>query len=143
MVSKNGIIIMTLISALLFCLIPVVVSLSPLADLGPNANQFGSIGMWAAIACFAVLYAAPLFIYMLGVDGMRYVMAVLCGFGLLINFISIGTMLIISFFAGIAIADLLGVFGLYIAASIVNIIWFIIAFRPPAKVKHNTYKYTQ
>ena len=73
---------MTLLSALMFCLLPVLVSLSPLAETGPNANRFNSAGMWAAVGQILVIYAVPLIMYILGVRGMKIIMAVFAESGL-------------------------------------------------------------
>lgn len=77
MSRKNRVVIMTAISAFLFCAMIAAASLSPLADTGSSANQFNSIGMWSAIGMILVFYLIPILIYMLGVDAMRYVMAAL------------------------------------------------------------------
>lgn len=45
----------------------------------PNANQFNSPEMWLTIGFILLCYILPLIIYMLGVDMIRYVMAILCG----------------------------------------------------------------
>lgn len=132
--KKNGVVIMTLISALLFCSVVVATSLSPLSDLGPNANKFGSLGMWSAIGTVLAFYILPLIVYMLGVDAMRYVMGVLCGFGLLINLSQIVVILVLGVFAENIIPSLLGVTCVCVATVIVSIIWYFVAFRSPSKL---------
>lgn len=130
--NKYGIILMTLISALLFCSFIVMTSLSPLADSSPNANKFGTQGMWGAIGMILICYMLPLIIYMIGINAMRFIMAILCGFGLLINVMAIGTILIIGIVQNI-VPDLLYVVGICTASVIANIIWFFIAFRSTKK----------
>ncbi|RAL21038.1 DUF5391 family protein [Thermoflavimicrobium daqui] len=121
--KKYGIFFMTLTSALLFCTMLVIASLSPLAELGPNANQFGSFGMWSAIGIVLLFYILPLIFYMVGINVMRYVMAFFCGLGLL---------MILTVFVVILILDIpvsLGVIVICIASSIANAAWFFVAFR--------------
>lgn len=129
--KKSGVVLMTLVSALLFCSFIVVSSLSPLADSGPTANEFNSLGMWAAIGFVLALYIIPLIIYVLGVDAMRIVMAVLCGFGLLIGVLAAVGILLFG-----AVTDtmpaLMGVISVSIAMCIANVIWFFVAFRTSA-----------
>ncbi|MEC0278336.1 DUF5391 family protein [Bacillus halotolerans] len=138
MSRKNSVAIMTAISALLFCAMIVAASLSPLAGTGGAANQFNSVGMWSAIGMIFVLYFIPLIIYMLGVDAMRYVMAVLCGFGLLIHLSSAGFILMYSFFSDHPFSDVIFVIGISLAAAAVNVIWFVAAFRSVAEKTSRT-----
>ncbi|MCP9298178.1 DUF5391 family protein [Bacillus halotolerans] len=133
MSRKNSVAIMTAISAFLFCAMIAAASLSPLAGTGGAANQFNSVGMWSAIGMIFVLYFIPLIIYMLGVDAMRYVMAVLCGFGLLIHLSSAGFILMYSFFSDHPFSDVIFVIGISLAAAAVNVIWFVAAFRSGAE----------
>ncbi|MDA7028308.1 DUF5391 family protein [Bacillus sp. CLL-7-23] len=67
-----------------------------LADSGSHANRFGTLGIWLAIAVVLVFYILPLFVYLLGVDAMKFVMAVLCGIGLLIMITIIAVIFVIS-----------------------------------------------
>ncbi|MCR6595435.1 DUF5391 domain-containing protein [Bacillus halotolerans] len=133
MSRKNSVAIMTAISAFLFCAMIAAASLSPLAGTGGAANQFNSVGMWSAIGMIFVLYFIPLIIYMLGVDAMRYVMAVLCGFGLLIHLSSAGFILMYSFFSDHPFSDVIFVIGISLAAAAINVIWFVAAFRSGAE----------
>ncbi|BDG82231.1 hypothetical protein BSF_39600 [Bacillus subtilis] len=138
MSRKNSVAIMTAISAFLFCAMIAAASLSPLAGTGGAANQFNSVGMWSAIGMIFVLYFIPLIIYMLGVDAMRYVMAVLCGFGLLIHLSSAGFILMYSFFSDHPFSDVIFVIGISLAAAAVNVIWFVAAFRSVAEKTSQT-----
>lgn len=73
--NKFEIILITLVSTVLFCLLVGISSISPLANSGPNANKFNSIGMWSSIAIISLIYILPLIIYLLGVDVMKFVIA--------------------------------------------------------------------
>jgi hypothetical protein len=128
MSKKNRIVIITLISAVLFCSLLIAFSLSPLADSGPNANKFGSLGMWFSIGIILVLYIIPLSAYIAGANSMKYIMAVFCSLGLMIGFSLLGVILFMRESEHI-IPDLLGPLSFCIAALIVNIIWLIVAFR--------------
>ena len=123
---------MTLLSAVLFCVLLITISLSPLADLGPNANQFGSSGMWISIGMVLVFYLLPLIIYWIGIDIMRFVLALFCCGGLLINSSIIVAVLVIAKFKDISAIYIASITGLCLAAIIVNILWFFIAFRSPS-----------
>ncbi|CAG9615052.1 hypothetical protein BACCIP111899_04288 [Bacillus rhizoplanae] len=81
--NKSRVIFMTLVSALLFCSLLIAGSLSPLADSGPRANKFGTMGMWTAIGMALSTYLLPLILYIAGLNIMKFVMAVFCGLGLL------------------------------------------------------------
>ncbi|MCY8543618.1 DUF5391 family protein [Bacillus haynesii] len=129
--NKVSVMIWTLISAFLFCSMIVTASLSPLAHSGPHANEFGTLGMWAAIGTVLLFYMLPLAVYMAGFDAMKFVMAVLCGIGLLIALTMIPVVMLIGAFGGYAFA-LLGVAGLCILLAIVNVIWLVVAFHRPS-----------
>lgn len=133
--KRNNVIVMTLVSAFLFCVLVVIISLSPLADLGPNANQFGSEGMWSSIGFILLCYILPLVIYILGVDMMRYIMAILCGLGVFMNLSLIVVIIMTSVFVDAIFPASFGVIGVNIAVLIVNFIWFFVAFRSPQALK--------
>ncbi|MCY8512762.1 DUF5391 family protein [Bacillus atrophaeus] len=130
--KKNGIIVMTLVSALLFCLLIVTASLSPVADTGPKANQFNTLGMWMAVGTILVFYLFPLIVYMLGVKAMKIVMAVFCAIGLLINLSVMAVMIVMGAVGDYSISSLMGVTVFCIASLIVNVVWFFSAFRSPS-----------
>ncbi|MEK4538322.1 DUF5391 family protein [Peribacillus sp. FSL K6-1552] len=130
--KRKGIIFMTMLSAVLFCVLLITISLSPLADIGANANQFGSSGMWISIGMVLVFYLLPLIIYWIGIDIMRFVLALFCGGGLLINSSIIVAVLVIAKFKDISAIYIASITGLCIVAIIVNILWFFIAFRSPS-----------
>ncbi|UZD74091.1 DUF5391 domain-containing protein [Bacillus siamensis] len=131
--KKKGTVAVTLLSALMFCLLPVIVSLSPLAETGPNANRFNSAGMWAAVGQIFVLYAVPFIMYILGVRVMKIIMAVFCGIGLIIC----AAVLLVALLTAISLGQELSLYyGLFVwssAAFIVNVIWYIAAFRSSPK----------
>ncbi|WP_101287695.1 DUF5391 family protein [Bacillus sp. SJ-10] len=130
--EKNTVAV-TLLSALLFCLLPVLVSLSPLAETGPNANRFNSAGMWAAVGQILVIYAVPLIMYILGIRVMKIIMAVFCGIG----FIICAAVLLVTLLTAISLGQELSLYyGLLVwsgAAFIVNVVWYIAAFRSSPK----------
>lgn len=131
--KKKGTVAVTLLSALLFCLLPVLVSLSPLAETGPNANRFNSAGMWAAVGQIFVIYAVPLILYILGIRVMKIIMAVFCGIGLIIC----AAVLLVTLLTAISLGQELSLYyGLFVwsgAAFIVNVVWYIAAFRSSPK----------
>ncbi|MEW7871148.1 DUF5391 family protein [Bacillus velezensis] len=131
--KKKGAVAVTLLSALMFCLLPVLVSLSPLAETGPNANRFNSAGMWAAVGQILFIYAVPLIMYILGVRGMKIIMAVFCGIGLIIC----AAVLLVALLTAISLGQELSLYyGLFVwsgAAFIVNVVWYIAAFRSSPK----------
>ncbi|MBL3615568.1 DUF5391 family protein, partial [Bacillus sp. RHFS18] len=131
--KKKGAVAVTLLSALLFCLLPVLVSLSPLAETGPNANRFNSAGMWAAVGQIFVIYAVPLILYILGIRVMKIIMAVFCGIGLIIC----AAVLLVALLTAISLGQELSLYyGLFVwsgAAFIVNVVWYIAAFRSSPK----------
>ncbi|MCI4129323.1 DUF5391 family protein [Bacillus haynesii] len=131
MKTKVIVMIWSLISAFLFCSMIVTASLSPLAHSGPHANEFGTLGMWAAIGIVLLFYMLPLAVFMAGFDAMKFVMAVLCGIGLIIALTMIPIVMLIGAIGGYASA-LWGVAGLCILLAIVNVIWLIVAFRRPS-----------
>ncbi|MGE7924221.1 DUF5391 family protein [Viridibacillus arvi] len=129
MVNRKGIIVMTLISAILFCSLLVVSSLTPISDLGPNANKFGSVGMWLGMMMILFCYLLPIILFVAGINAMKFIMALLCGFGILIFTATMGTVLVLGFVQNI-VPEIFVVVAICLAAIIVNISWFFVAFRP-------------
>ncbi|UOQ47238.1 DUF5391 domain-containing protein [Gracilibacillus caseinilyticus] len=126
---KKRVVITTLLSAILFCSMMTLSSASPLADSGPNTNTFNSIGMWLAIIMILMFYIIPLILYMTGMDTMKYVLAVFCGIGLLINLALIPINLLIGEVSGQNAPITMAVIAICAATCVVNIIWYVIAFR--------------
>ncbi|PEY31544.1 hypothetical protein CN354_23355 [Bacillus cereus] len=127
--KKSSIVFVTLVSALLFCSVLVVPSLSPLADLGPNANKFNSLGMWKSIGTILLFYIVPLLLYIAGVKAMRFIMAILCGMGIFVNFVILAVVLIIMLASDYKASSFLGVIIVCTGVIITNVIWFFVAFR--------------
>ncbi|MBK3494730.1 DUF5391 family protein [Viridibacillus sp. YIM B01967] len=128
MSNKKSTIIMTIFSAVLFSILLVTISLSPLSKLGPNANKFGSLDMWMSVGKILVFYVIPLLIYIAGMKWMKYVMAVLCALGLFIFVAILGSSVVIGL-AQNNIPQLIGVFIVGSLDIIINSIWFFVAFR--------------
>lgn len=136
MKNKNKIIGMTLFSALLFCMVIVMCSLSPLSETGPNANQFNSIGMWSSIAMIFVLYIIPVLLYGVGLEWMKYVMGVFCSFGLLALLPMIGIVLFFGAMNGFTLS-LIGVIIVSGLNVLVNTFWFFMTFSNTTKTTLN------
>ncbi|ETT81463.1 DUF5391 family protein [Viridibacillus sp. FSL R5-0477] len=129
MVNKKGVIVMTLISAILFCSLIIASSLTPISDLGPNTNKFGSVGMWLGMLMILFCYLLPVILFLAGINAMKFVMAIFCGFGILIFTATIGTVFVLGIVQNI-VPEVLVVVAICLAAIIVNISWFFVAFRP-------------
>lgn len=121
---RNGVIVMTIISGLLFSFIMVSSSLSPF----PSPDEFNSLGMWANVIFLLFFYVLSLIVYMAGVKAMKYVMAVFCGIGLLMA-VSIIALAIIIGAVNSNIFDFIGVIVLCMMALIVNVVWYIVTFK--------------
>ncbi|WZX99270.1 DUF5391 family protein [Bacillus sp. FSL W7-1360] len=133
--KKRAVTLTTIISALFCCGIIVAASLSPMSDIGPAANQFGDVGMWIAIGIMLIPYVICLVPYMLGVDAMKYVMAVCNVIGLLMALTMVATVPVIQ---GVTTTNIItaGTIGEIVAAiglMVTNIIWFVVAFRSESK----------
>ncbi|WP_397537972.1 DUF5391 family protein [Rummeliibacillus pycnus] len=128
MTNKKSISVITIISALLFCTIIVAVSLSPLSELGEHANKFNSQGMWESIGSILLFYAIPLFIYLIGLEWIKYIMTFLCAFGIIIFAFVLFIALVIGNSIN-SIPELVNVLVVCSLAIIVNVIWFFVAFR--------------
>ncbi|MBO1581946.1 DUF5391 family protein [Bacillus sp. XF8] len=128
--QKSSIVFATLVSALLFCSVLVAISLSPLADLGPNSNNFNSLGMWKSIGMILLFYIIPLLLYIVGVKAIRFIMAFLCSMGIFVHLVILVVVSIIIRTGDYNASSFLGVIILCAAVSITNVIWFFVAFRP-------------
>jgi len=134
--AKNSVIVTTLLSALFFCFILVLGSLSPLADSGPNVNTFGSTGLWLSLGMVLFLYLLPLAFYMLGMHFLKFVMAAFCSIGLLI---AASTLLLMPalFLFGLedfsgSLSSIIGIMISCLGLLITNIMWFVAAFKRPS-----------
>ncbi|MFD2133520.1 DUF5391 family protein [Pseudogracilibacillus auburnensis] len=128
MKKNKWLIMLTCVSAVLFVALIMSTSLSPLAQFGKHANQFGSIGMWSSIGMIFVLYFIPLCIYVAGIDPIKYVMAIFCMLGIIITiaYALIALFLGILFLQGIQNLFIVIIIDLFLL--IVNIIWLISMF---------------
>ncbi|MGE7604440.1 DUF5391 family protein [Peribacillus sp. NPDC097675] len=132
MKNKNKIIGMTLFSALLFCMVIVMCSLSPLSETSVNANQFNSIGMWLSIALVFALYIVPVLLYGFGLKWMKYLMAIFCSLGLVVLLPMIGIVLVIGAMDGFTLS-LIGVIIVSGMNVLVNTLWFFTTFSKGSK----------
>ncbi|SFS31929.1 hypothetical protein SAMN05444972_101170 [Marininema halotolerans] len=121
--------IMTLVSAGFFCGMLIAASLSPLSDSGPHANKFDSAGLWITLGGVLALYLVSLVIYLMGIDGMRFIMAVFCGIGLLISLMIGFAIMILIQLSMVELSQLHSVLLLSGALAITNMVWFFMAFR--------------
>ncbi|NMM61871.1 DUF5391 family protein [Clostridium sp. P21] len=131
--NKCKIILITLVATALFCLLVGISSISPLANSGPNANKFNSIGMWLSIGIVSLLYILPLIVYALGVDVMKFVIAVFLAIGMLADFSLIVFIFIFNSFTKNLLYSLIG--AISITSLIVNVIWFFVVFSLSSKRK--------
>lgn len=126
--NKKHIIALTILSACLFCALIIVVSLSPLAEMGENANKFNSIGMWLSIAMILFFYFIPLLLYAIGLRWIKIIMAIFCALGIVIFLSTIVSVVII----GIVNNNILYLTGVIIVSGlgvVVNSLWFFATFR--------------
>lgn len=121
---RNGIVVMTSISGVLFCFMMFFSSLSPM----PYGDAFNSVGMWMNIAFMLFFYIFSLLLYIAGLDWMKYVMAVFCGLGLFISLtITMVTLVAMTWMA--SVSGFLTLLLLSVLATLANIVWYIVAFR--------------
>ncbi|MCS1351034.1 DUF5391 domain-containing protein [Mechercharimyces sp. CAU 1602] len=130
---RKNMVYVTLISAVFFTSLLILITLSPLNQTGPNVNQFNSTGMWLAVGMVLFCYLFPLLVYIRGVQSMKMVMAILCGVGLLIALSVLPIIGWLLYREPHPTTLTLLVLGLLLC--ITNIIWFFSAFmrssRPP------------
>ncbi|KHF40644.1 DUF5391 family protein [Halalkalibacter okhensis] len=141
MQTKNNFsaILLTSLSALLFCALIVVGSLSPLANLGANANQFGDLGMWLAIAMVILCYSLPTILYFLSVSAMKVMMTIFCALGIIIHTFIILVLSVMTFIHVSLTPTILGIFGLSFASILLNFIWLFVVFgKLPKRVNRST-----
>ena len=121
--NKNKITFLTIVSAVLFTLVTVVASL---ISYGSHSNEFRSGAMWLSVLSIFIVYAFPLILFIIGLDKIKYFIAVIIGafsIGLLISgIIFIG--LIGNAAMNVVIAEL----TLCLANLIVNIFWYYTVF---------------
>lgn len=120
--KKKRIIFMTILSAILCSALLIASSFSPLADSSDAANKFGTLGMWASLGMTLTFYIIPLAIYAAGVNAMRFVMAMFCGIGILMNIVILLAAL------GLALGENMILLVLSVAGIATNVVWFVVAF---------------
>ncbi|MCM3357267.1 DUF5391 family protein [Psychrobacillus sp. MER TA 171] len=125
--NKKKLIICTIYSAILFSILLVVTSLSPMADIGENSNKFGTAGMWLGLAFLLICYLVPLLLYSFGISFMKYIMAVACVLGAISIFFLIIAFVIIGAIYSIGIQLFIAI-GISILLLIVNSRWMYLAF---------------
>lgn len=127
MSEKKKAIIITLLSAIVFCALIIAASLSPLSEMGENANQFNSLGMWLAIAIILTFYIVPLALYVFGPKWMKIIMAILCATGIVVFLSTIVAVVIIGIINDM-LTTLISVIMICGLGIIVNTVWFFVAF---------------
>ena len=95
------VILWSMIAAVLFCLELVVVTLTPLAQIG-NGTRFGIEGMYYNLFMVGGSYFIPLILFCLNIRVMKYVIAFVNGIWI------IGQVFIVLMFAGAVLASLPG-----------------------------------
>lgn len=126
---KKGLVTMTLISAILFCSMYMVSSISPpLSEWKPNVNRINSVRLWIDIVIFLAFYIISLILYISGMYTMKYIMAIFCGMGMFLSFSIVIGLSITSSILGSSPPSPV-VIVLCTATFIANIIWYILAFR--------------
>src|SRR5690625_4313258 len=132
--TRSNITVMTIVSALSFCVFIVLGSLSPLADLGQNANQFNSVEMWLAIMMIIMIYIIPLILFLIYPKVGKILLAIFCGLGIII----FSSSFIIIILLGITLNILPSLISLLMICSIgviIHIIWYAVAY--PGKKNHH------
>jgi hypothetical protein len=125
--GKRRVIFMTIVSAILFCILTIYASLSSLAYSGPKANTFGSAGMWTAVGTILAFYLIPLFFYVIGIDKMKLVIAIFIACGLFMSLTTLALAIIIGLSKNFLLALL------SIASLAATITWFVCAFQSEKK----------
>lgn len=124
---KKSLVIITLLSAILFCSMYIFSSiLPPLSEWKPN--NINSVRLWIDIIIFLALYIIPLILYKSGIHAMKYIMAIFCGIGIFVSLTIVIGLSITSTIIGSASPSPV-VIVLCTATLIANIVWYILAFR--------------
>jgi hypothetical protein len=121
--NKNKITFLTLASAVLFTLVTVVASL---ISYGPHTNKFGSGAMWLSVLSIFIVYLFPLTLFIIGLDKIKYFIAVIIGafsIGLLISGI-----IFIGLIGNAAMNIVMAELALCLINLIVNILWYYTVF---------------
>lgn len=126
--NKYIISMLTWCSLLLFIILIVTASLTPLSSISKVAGEFDSSGMYAKIIFVIFFYLVPYVLYLVGIPSIKYVMAILCSIGCLIAILICLAIL----FAGFWMNEPFYYFIIPLIVSsfllCINFIWFIAAF---------------
>jgi cell division protein FtsW (lipid II flippase) len=128
MEHKKQVLTWTILSAILYIVMIIVSSISPLSKMGENANTFNSVGMWTSIGMvvfFYVLFCLP---YFLGMEFMKYVMTVCCAIGLMSFIGVVGISVVLLFVKSISLSIII-LMIICVVGIIVNIKWFHEAYK--------------
>src|SRR5690625_7506552 len=124
--AKN-ITIVTIASALTFCALIVFASLTPLANLRNNANQFNSPEMWLSIAFILTTYIIPLMLFYIYPKLGKVILAIFCGIGILMFLTSIPVFVLLGVILEM-LPSLISVLIICAIGVIINIVWFVVAY---------------
>ncbi|WP_078394404.1 DUF5391 family protein [Shouchella patagoniensis] len=83
--QKKKVFMWSVVSMFLFCLLTVLITLTPLAEHGQNSNQFGDFGMWSGLAMTVVSYAGAIVMYLIGGPFFKVVYTIVVSLGIFIN----------------------------------------------------------
>ena len=119
--------VLTIILALIWCMIIVLATLSPLAQTGCTSNQFGDMGMWADIGLILVLFLLPQYFYDKGSKGAKIVLAVIIGIFILAVMVIFG-LVGLFLLKGVSISLIL-IAILSVCYLLLSIGWYILSFR--------------
>jgi len=128
--NKYIISLLTWCSLLLFIILIVTASLTPLSSIGKVAGEFDSSGMYTKIMFIVLIYLVPYALYLVGIPSIKYVMAILCSIGCLIAIIICFVVLFAIYWMSEPFYYFL--IPLIVSSSLlcINFIWFIAAFVP-------------
>ncbi|KMK76540.1 DUF5391 family protein [Alkalihalobacillus pseudalcaliphilus] len=131
---KRKVLIVTGISAFLYCLHFLCISLSPISQIGENTSQFGNGSFFYTLVIVLIAYALPLIGYYNDLYIAKYIMAFLNGFGIFVALSIIMALMIFSVFADPNINQLSWIMlilaiVLGVGVVIINIVWYYIMFK--------------
>ncbi|WP_153017199.1 DUF5391 family protein [Alkalihalobacillus trypoxylicola] len=131
-VIHNKSVLITLLSALFIHLVLLMSSFTPIIEYGERIDTFGNVEMWVAIVFISLLYITCFALYNLGLNFMKYIMAVFCGIGILMMSI-IFIALCMNIFVFNNSSDSIIITMVFCTVSIfVNIMWFNIVLSSPS-----------
>lgn len=119
--------VLTVILALLWSIIIVLGTLSPLAHSEGTSNQFGDMGMWSAIGFILILFILPLYLYNKGSKGAKIALSIIIGIfiiGSVVLIRLVGVFLLKKISISLVLSMICILF--YI---ILSITWYVFSFR--------------